>query len=90
MSPSKTINSTGEKISRASRGSRFFLWNKPTYFLDLFSGSGAIGIEALSRGAKQCYFVENNINANQLYYFSLLHHEFPLDNHFSVSLTLRY
>lgn len=29
-------------------------------FLDLFSGSGAIGIEALSRGAKQCYFVENN------------------------------
>lgn len=29
-------------------------------FLDLFSGSGAIGIEALSRGAEQAYFVENN------------------------------
>ena len=29
-------------------------------FLDLFSGSGAIGIEALSRGAKEAYFVENN------------------------------
>ncbi len=28
-------------------------------FLDLFSGSGAIGIEALSRGAKRAYFVEN-------------------------------
>lgn len=28
-------------------------------FLDLYSGSGAIGIEALSRGAKQCVFVEN-------------------------------
>ena len=27
-------------------------------FLDLFSGSGAIGIEALSRGARRCYFVE--------------------------------
>ena len=27
-------------------------------FLDLFSGSGAIGIEALSRGAKQAYLVE--------------------------------
>ena len=27
-------------------------------FLDLFSGSGGIGIEALSRGAKQAYFVE--------------------------------
>lgn len=30
------------------------------YFLDLFSGSGAIGIEALSRGAKYAVFVENN------------------------------
>ncbi|MGN0297890.1 MAG: 16S rRNA (guanine(966)-N(2))-methyltransferase RsmD [Lachnospiraceae bacterium] len=29
-------------------------------FLDLFSGSGAIGIEALSRGAKTAWFVENN------------------------------
>lgn len=29
-------------------------------FLDLFSGSGAIGIEALSRGAKYAAFVENN------------------------------
>ncbi len=29
-------------------------------FLDLFSGSGAIGIEALSRGAKSAVFVENN------------------------------
>lgn len=28
-------------------------------FLDLFSGSGAIGIEALSRGAKEAVFVEN-------------------------------
>ena len=27
-------------------------------FLDLFSGSGGIGIEALSRGAKSAYFVE--------------------------------
>ena len=33
------------------------------YFLDLFSGSGAIGIEALSRGAKEAYFVENNKKA---------------------------
>lgn len=29
-------------------------------FLDLFAGSGAIGIEALSRGAKRATFVENN------------------------------
>lgn len=32
-------------------------------FLDLFSGSGGIGIEALSRGAAECIFVENNPKA---------------------------
>ena len=28
-------------------------------FVDLFSGSGGIGIEALSRGARKAYFVDN-------------------------------
>lgn len=32
-------------------------------FLDLFAGSGAIGIEALSRGAKQAVFIEQNQKA---------------------------
>ncbi len=32
-------------------------------FLDLFAGSGAIGIEALSRGATEAYFVEINRKA---------------------------
>lgn len=32
-------------------------------FLDLFAGSGAIGIEALSRGAKSCIFVEKSKEA---------------------------
>lgn len=32
-------------------------------FIDLYSGSGGIGIEALSRGARHAYFVENNRNA---------------------------
>ena len=31
-----------------------------TYFLDLFAGTGAIGIEALSRGVKGVTFVEKN------------------------------
>lgn len=31
--------------------------------LDLFSGSGNLGIEALSNGAKYCYFVDNNKEA---------------------------
>lgn len=32
-------------------------------FLDLFAGSGAIGIEALSRGAKQAVFIEQDRTA---------------------------
>lgn len=32
-------------------------------FVDLFSGSGGIGIEALSRGAKKAYFVDNSPKA---------------------------
>ncbi len=34
-------------------------------FLDLFSGSGGIGIESLSRGAEKAVFVENNSKAYQ-------------------------
>lgn len=36
-----------------------------TVFLDLFSGSGGIGIEALSRGAKEAVFIEQNPQAVQ-------------------------
>jgi len=32
-------------------------------FLDLFSGTGGIGIEALSRGANSCVFVDNDREA---------------------------
>ena len=34
-----------------------------TVWLDLFAGTGAVGIEALSRGAGQVYFVENSAAA---------------------------
>ena len=34
-------------------------------FLDLFAGSGAIGIEACSRGAKRVVFVENTITGEK-------------------------
>lgn len=33
---------------------------KNSVCLDLFAGSGSLGIEALSNGAKECYFVEKN------------------------------
>lgn len=37
---------------------------KHSVCLDLFAGSGSLGIEALSNGAKECYFVEKN---NEIY-----------------------
>jgi 16S rRNA (guanine966-N2)-methyltransferase len=37
-----------------------------TVWMDLFAGTGAVGIEALSRGAKQVYFVENSARAAKL------------------------
>ncbi len=33
---------------------------KNSVVLDLFAGSGQLGIEAISNGAKECYFIDNN------------------------------
>ena len=38
---------------------------KESTVLDLFSGSGNLGIEAISNGAKFCYFIDNNKEAIQ-------------------------
>ena len=37
-----------------------------TVWLDIFAGTGAVGIEALSRGAQQVYFVDSSEVAAQL------------------------
>jgi len=34
--------------------------------LDVFGGTGAVGIEALSRGARECAFIENDAAAHRL------------------------
>lgn len=36
---------------------------KGSIVLDLFAGSGQLGIEAISGGAKHCYFIDNNQEA---------------------------
>ena len=41
------------------------------YFLDLCSGSGGIGIEAFSRGAKKVYMIDKNQDAINLIYKNL-------------------
>lgn len=38
---------------------------KDSICLDLFAGSGALGLEALSNGANSCYFVDCNFDAIQ-------------------------
>jgi len=35
-------------------------WIADSMFLDAYAGTGAVGIEALSRGARRCVFVEKN------------------------------
>ncbi|MBU2541073.1 MAG: 16S rRNA (guanine(966)-N(2))-methyltransferase RsmD [Candidatus Omnitrophica bacterium] len=58
----KSIRPTEDKVKK----SLFDIFREPVLdsrFLDLFAGSGAVGIEALSRGAREVYFVENNFNA---------------------------
>ncbi|MGY3803561.1 16S rRNA (guanine(966)-N(2))-methyltransferase RsmD [Pigmentibacter ruber] len=51
--------------------------------LDLFAGSGALGIEALSRGAKKTVFVEKNIQAYNVIQQNLHQLQIP-PNHFQL------
>jgi 16S rRNA (guanine966-N2)-methyltransferase len=44
-----------------------------TVWLDLFAGTGAIGIEALSRGARQVFFVETSVPATKVIEHNLQH-----------------
>jgi 16S rRNA (guanine966-N2)-methyltransferase len=37
-----------------------------SFFVDLFAGTGAVGIEAISRGARDAFFVESNPKAARL------------------------
>ncbi len=60
------LRPTGDRIRET-----LFNWLMPimaeSYCLDLFSGSGALGLECLSRGAKQATLLEKNaIAAKQL------------------------
>lgn len=45
-------------------------------FVDLFAGSGGIGIEALSRGATKAYFAENNAEAIKCIDYNVKHTRF--------------
>jgi len=53
------IRPTTEKV-REAIFSMIMQWTPEAEVLDLFAGSGAMGLEALSRGAARCTFVETN------------------------------
>src|SRR5712691_2379359 len=53
-----------------------------TVWLDLFAGTGAVGIEALSRGAGMVYFVEKSAKAAELIRQNL--HSLGLESGFRI------
>ena len=58
-SPDLSVRPTTDKVKQSVFNMiQFEIADK--YVLDLFAGSGAMGIEALSRGAKHCTFVDIN------------------------------
>lgn len=56
------IDGTRPTMDRVKESLFAILQNKiiDSVCLDLFAGSGNLGLEALSNGAKECYFVDNN------------------------------
>ena len=54
-----TTDRTRESLFSMLEGGRFGDPISGTRVLDLFAGTGALGLEALSRGANSCCFVEN-------------------------------
>ena len=62
VSPGEGTRPLGDRVKQT-----LFAILEPTIrgraFLDLFAGSGAAGIEALSRGAEQAVFVERDLGA---------------------------
>ena len=62
VSPGKKVRPTPERV-RADCLERLEEELDGARFLDLFAGSGAVGLEALSRGAERADFVENGRSA---------------------------
>lgn len=59
---SRKSNATRPLLARVKKSlfSIILPYMECSRFLDLFAGTGAVGIEALSRGAALCYFVDQN------------------------------
>ena len=64
---SLSVRPTGQRVREAIfnllAGGRFTPLVKNATVLDLFAGTGALGLEAISRGANEAYFVERDQQA---------------------------
>jgi len=55
-----TTDRIKESLFNILFGGKFDLKIEKARILDIFAGSGALGLEAISRGAKSCTFIEKN------------------------------
>lgn len=62
--PPKEVRPTLDRV-REALFSILIPWLEDARVLDLFAGSGALGLECLSRGARSVCFVENNLAASK-------------------------
>ena len=60
--PGLDTRPTRERV-RSSALNMLQPWIKGSRVLDLFAGSGAVGLELISRGASGCHFVDNSSEA---------------------------
>ncbi|MBR2507033.1 MAG: 16S rRNA (guanine(966)-N(2))-methyltransferase RsmD [Bacilli bacterium] len=78
----KNIRPTKDRIREAIFNALGDISNKS--FLDLYSGSGAMGIEAISRDAKISYFVDLNKNAINCIKDNISRVNIPKDKYFVI------
>lgn len=66
---SQAIRPTSDRLRETIFDILFHAFGNPitdANVLDLFAGTGALGLEALSRGAKRCLFVDDSVQASAL------------------------
>jgi 16S rRNA (guanine966-N2)-methyltransferase len=61
-----------------------------TSFLDLFGGTGSVGLEAISRGAAFCRFIEKKANAAKILKKNIAYTKFEGSTHLVQADTLQY
>ncbi len=64
FSPEDGIKTTRPTLDRVKEAMFSIVQNyiPGSISLDLFAGTGSLGLEALSRGSRECFFVDENLN----------------------------